>query len=168
MKLILIVMIFTLFFFGCSKDDNSNPVNNETTARGFVRGNINGVSWYSNNIVTSKSENIRVVKGTQMITNDPMFTASVLELRIGVNQAGVFGIGEDEPGFQYAVKAYYTIVSRSGTEDENYKAYYENTSLLTINRISNTGLDAIFNFTARTDDSTKTVIVSSGVIQIDY
>ncbi len=168
MKYFLALTFLVVTFYSCSKNDDNNPVNNEIIARGFIRGDINSINWYSNKITTNKNDNTRILKGTQDITNDPKFTASILELRLGVNQTGTFGIGENEPGYQYSVKAYYTLVSRSGTEDEYFKAYYEKTSLLKINRISSTNLDATFNFIARTDDSTKTIVFSAGVIQIDY
>ena len=168
MKFIAIVLLLIITFISCSQKDESNPVNNEVGAKGFIRGNVNSISWYSNQITTYKSGNTRIIKGTQPITNDPKFTSTVLEFRIGVNQTGVFGIGENEPGYQYSIKAYYSLISQSGVEDENYKAYYENISLMTINRISNSDLDANFNFVGKTDDSTKTVVISSGVIQIDY
>lgn len=168
MRLVPLIAIVFLVFASCSSEDDSNPVSPETNATGFVRGNVNGVSWYSNKITTSKSGNTRIVKATQDFTNDPVFKSSVLEFRISVNQAGTFGIGENEPGYTYYVKAYYTLVSRSGSADLNYKAYYENLSTLTINRISDNNLDANYIFNARTDDSLSTVSFSNGAIQIDY
>lgn len=168
MKFFYLIFSLLMFFAGCSKDDESNPVNNETSATGFVRGNLNGSNWYSNKITTSKSNNTRIVKATQELPSHPKFSSSIMELRISLNQAGVFGIGENEPGFTYYIKAYYTLVSRSGTEDEYYKAYFDNISFMTINRISDKDLDATFNFNARTDDSTKTVSLTGGSVIIDY
>lgn len=168
MKFFVLFIIVLFILNGCSKDDNSNPVNPEKNATGFVRGDVNGTNWYSNKITTIKSGNTRIVKATQDFTNDPIFSSSILEFRIGVGQSGVSGIGEDEPGLKYYVKAYYTLVSRSGTNDENYKAYFENISFLTINRITDKDLDAAFTFTARTDDSLKTIVFTNGSIQIAY
>jgi hypothetical protein len=168
MKLYFLLFPLLILFICCSSDEDSNPVNTEKTATGFVRGNVNGSSWYSNKITTSKSGNTRVVKATLDFTNDPIFKGSILEFRISVNQAGTFGIGENEPGYTYSVKAYYTLVSRSGSADINYKAYYENLRDLIINRISDKSLDANYSFNARTDDSLSTVSFSSGAIQIDY
>lgn len=168
MKLTTLIAFVLLTMAGCSSENDSNPVSTEKNATGFVRGTVNGVSWYSNKITTSKSGNTRIVKATQEFTNDPIFKNSILEFRISVNQAGTFGIGENEPGYTYYVKAYYTLVSRSGTADVNHKAYYENLSTLTINRISDKNLDADFVFNARTDDSLRTVSFTSGAIQIDY
>ena len=168
MKFFVLFIIMLFFVNGCSKDDNSNPVNPEKNATGFVRGDVNGTSWYSNKITTSKIENTRNVKATQDFTNDPVFSSSVLELQIGVNQTGEFGIGENEPGLNYAVKAYYKLISKSGNNDEYYRAYFDNISYLTINRITDKDLDAVFKFTARTDDSLKTVVFSNGSIQINY
>jgi len=168
MKNLLLTFLFLLGFWGCSGTDDSDPVSTEINATGFIRGYVNSTSWYSSKITTSKNNNIRIVKATQEFSNHPIFSSSVLEFRIGVSLAGVYGIGEDEPGYKYYIKAYYTLVSKSGTEDEYYKAYYNDTSLLTINRINDSGLDANFNFTARTDDSTKTVVFTTGSIQINY
>lgn len=168
MKLYYLLFPILILFTSCSSDEDSNPVSTEKTATGFVRGNVNGSNWYSNKITTSKSGNTRVVKATLDFTNDPIFKGSVLEFRISVNQSGIFGIGENEPGFTYYVKAYYTLVSRSGTEDENYKAYFDNISFMTINRISDKYLDASLNFNARTNDSTKTISLTSGSVLIDF
>jgi hypothetical protein len=168
MKLYYLLFPFLILLSSCSSDEDSNPVNTEKTATGFVRGTINGSNWYSSEITTSKSGNTRIVKATQKLTNHPIFSSSVIELKISVSQTGKFGIGENEPGFTYYVKAYYTLVSRSGTEDENYKAYFDNISFMTINRISDKDLDATFNFNGRTDDSTKTISLSSGSVLIDF
>jgi hypothetical protein len=168
MKLYYIFFSLLIFITACSSNDESNPVNAETSATGFVRGTVNGSNWYSNKITTSKSGNTRTVKATQELPNNSKFSSSVMEIRISVSQAGIFGIGENEPGYTYYIKAYYKLVSRNGTEDENYKAYFDNISYMTINRISDKDLDAVFNFNARTDDSTKTISLSSGSIQIDY
>jgi hypothetical protein len=168
MKLYYLFFPLLLLFLSCSGNEESNPVNTEETATGFVRGTINGSNWYSSEITTSKSGNTRTVKAIQNITNDPIFSSSVIELKISVSQSGKFGIGENEPGFTYYVKAYYTLVSRSGNQDENYKAYFDNISFMTINRISDKDLDASFNFNARNDDSTKTISLSSGSVVIDF
>lgn len=168
MKYFIFVFIVFLVLEGCSTNDDSNPVNPEKIATGFVRADLNGSSWYSNKITTSKSGNTRIVKSTLDLTNDPVFSSSVLELQIGVSQPGEFGIGENEPGFNYAVKAYYKLVSKSGNNDEYYKAYYNNFSKLTINRITDKDLDAIFTIIARTDDSLKTAVFTNGSIQINY
>jgi hypothetical protein len=168
MKFFYLLFSFLLLFIGCSSNDDSNPIDTEKNATGFVRANINGSNWYSNQITTSKSSNTRVVKAIQELPNHPIFSSSKLELRISVSQTGRLGIGENEPGFTYYVKAYYTLVSRTGTEDEYYRAYFDNISYMTINRISDKDLDAVFNFNGRVDDSTKTVSVTAGSVQINY
>ena len=168
MKFFVFFIIVLFVLTGCSKDDDSNPVNPEKIATGFVRADLNGSNWYSNKITTSKSGNTRIVKSTLDLTNDPVFSSSALELQIGVSQPGESGIGENEPGFKYAVKAYYKLVSKSGNNDEYYKAYYNNFSKLIINRITDKDLDAIFTIIARTDDSLKTVVFTNGSIQINY
>jgi hypothetical protein len=168
MKNLILASLFLFAILGCSKSDDSNPVNTEKTAVGFVRGNANGTSWYSNKIKTSKSGNTRFIKATQEFSNNPNFSSAILEFRISVNQAGVYGIGEDEPGYKYYIRAYYTLVSNTGNGNENYTAYYENTSLMTINQITDTNLNAIYNFTAHTADTLKTFVFSNGAIQITF
>jgi hypothetical protein len=168
MKFLALISVVLLIFSGCSSNEDTNPISTDKNATGFVRGNVNGSSWYSNKITTSKSSNTRIVKATLDFSNDPVFKSSLLEFRISVNQAGVFGIGENEPGFNYVVKAYYTLVSRSGSADVTHKAHFDNISILTISAISDKNLDADFIFNARTDDSLNTVEFTSGAIKIDY
>ena len=167
MKLLAIILILSIVS-ACSNSDDTNPVNTDKNATGFLRANVNGVSWYSNKITTSKSNNIRIIKATQDFTNDPIYKSSLLEFRVSVNQAGVFGIGENEPGLNYVVKAYYTLVSKSGSNDLTLKAHFDNISTLTISSISDKNLDAGFIFNARTDDSLNTVEFTNGAIQIDF
>jgi len=168
MKFLTFITLVLLIVNGCSSNDESNPITNEKSATGFVRGSVNGSSWYSNKITTSKSGNTRTVKATLDSSNDPLYKSTILEFRISVNQTGVFGIGENEPGFQYVVKAYYTLVSRSGSADVTHKAHFDNVSTLTIDAISDKNLDADFIFNARTDDSLSTVVFTNGAIQIDF
>lgn len=168
MKNLILVSLLLFAIWACSKSDDFNPVDTEKNATGFVRGSVNGASWYSNKIKTSKSGTTRTIKATQEFLNNPNYSSAILEFRISVNQAGIYGIGEDEPGFKYYVKAYYTLVSNTGSGNENYTAYYENTSLMTINQITNTNLNAIYNFTAHTADTLNTVVFTNGAIQISY
>ncbi len=168
MKFLTFIALVLLIFNGCSSNDESNPVSNEKSATGFVRGTVNGSSWYSNKITTSKSANTRVVKATLDYSNDPTYKSSILEFRISINQTGVFGIGENEPGYTYYVKAYYTLIAHNGSAAPTHKAHYENVSTLTIGAISDKNLDADFIFNARTDDSLSTVVFTNGAIQIDF
>ena len=85
-----------------------------------------------------------------------------------MNQAWVFGNSENEPGFNYFVKAYYTLFTQSRSADITHKAHFDNISILTISAISDKNLDADFIFNARTDDSLNTVEFTNGAIQIDY
>jgi len=168
MKFLTFITLVLLIVNGCSSKDETNPVTNEKSATGFVRGNVNGSSWYSNKITTSKGSNTRIVKATLDFSNDPLYKSAILEFQIGVSIVGEFSIGENEPGYQYVVKAYYTLVSRSGSADKYHKAYYDNVSTLTIGSISDKNLDADFIFNARTDDSLSTVVFTNGAIQIDF
>lgn len=168
MKIFFLLSLSLIVLVGCSTNENSNPVSKEYTATGFMRASVNGGSWYSNQVLTSKSGNVRYLKSEQPIVNNSKFLSSVLEMWIGINQAGQVGIGEDEPGFTYGVRATYTLKSISGSQDEKYKAYFQDYSFLTINRISNTNLDAVFIFRAFTDDTLKSIVVSDGVIKLDF
>lgn len=85
-----------------------------------------------------------------------------------MNQAGVFGIGENEPGFNFIFKDYYILISRSGSANITHKAHFDNISILIIRAIFAQNLNADFTFIARTDDSLNTVEVANGAIQIDY
>lgn len=85
-----------------------------------------------------------------------------------MNQAWVFGNSENEPGFKYVVKAYYTLFTQSRSADITHKAHFDNISILTLSAISDKNLDADFIFNARTDDSLNTVEFTNGAIQIDY
>jgi len=168
MKILFLFFLSMMVFEGCSSKKDSNPVSNESFATGFIRASVNGVSWYSNVITTSYSGNTRYLKATQSITNSPKYSSSVIEFWISINQSGVYSIGEKDPGYTYAVRAAYTLKSTSGTEDEAYKAYFQNYSFLTVNGITNSNLDASFVFKAFTDDTLKSVVVSGGVMKVDY
>jgi len=168
MKFLTFITLVLLIVNGCSSNDESNPITNEKSATGFVRGTVNGSSWYSNKITTSKSGNTRTVKATLDSSNDPIYKSTTLEFRISVNQTGVFGIGENEPGYTYSVRAYYTLISRNGSADKYHKARYDNVSTLTISSISDKNLDADFIFNAITDDSSSAVVFTNGAIQIDF
>lgn len=165
---ITLLTVLLLILFNCSKNGEDNPVANESTATGFIRASVNGASWYSNNIVTSKSSNTRYFKATQQITNDTKFSSSIIEFWISINQTGQFAIGENDPGYSYAVRAAYTLKSKSGTEDETYKAYFRDYSYLTVNQLSSISLDANFIFRALNEDSSKSVIATEGVIKVDF
>lgn len=168
MKFLTFITLALLIIVGCSSEDESNPVVTEKNATGFVRGYVNGSNWYSNKITTSKSGNTRVVKATLDYSNDPTYKSSILEFRISINQTGVFGIGENEPGYTYYVKAYYTLIAHSGSTAPTHKAHYDNISTLTISSISDKNLDADFLFNAVTDDSSSAIVFTNGAIQIDF
>lgn len=169
MKYLSFVLVIILIYTACSSDSNTNPVKNDDPASGFVRGYSDGTSWYSNQITTNLDQNIRTIKSTQILSNDPKFSSSILELKVSASlPGGLYSIGENEPGYTYFVKAYYTRVAKSGYTNEFYKAYFDSVSYMTINKNSSKELDAVFNFSARTDDSTKFVNFTGGVIKINY
>jgi hypothetical protein len=168
MRSLFFLSVLVITFLGCSSNKDSNPVSNEYAATGFVRASVNGVSWYSNAISTSYSGNTRYFRATQSIVNNPNFSSSILEFWISINQTGVFSIGEKDPGYTYAVRSAYTLKSASGTGDEIYKAHFQNYSFLTVSGISSSNLDAVFVFRAFTEDTLISVVVSDGVIKVDY
>lgn len=169
MKFLSLVLFIAIIYAGCSSDSDTNPVNNDKPASGFVRGYSNGTSWYSNQITTNLSQNVRTIKSTQTLTNDPKFSSSILELKVSASlPPGLYSIGENEPGYTYFVKAYCTLVAKSGYVNEFYRAYFDSVSYMTINKNTSQELDAVFNFLARTDDSTKFISFTNGVIKINY
>lgn len=168
MKSLFLLLLSFVFFVSCSKNDDPIPVDPNVPATGYIRGYINGESYYSNSITTNKTGQTRTVTAKQNITNSQVFSSSVLEFKISVNQPGNFGIGEDEPGYVYFVKAKYTLVGKNGNANEIYKAYYEDTSLLTMTEYDSDHLYGSFNFIAHTDDTLHTILFTNGAIQIDY
>ena len=167
-KSIFLLVVLSTVFLSCSKNSDDNPASNEQNATGFIRASANGVGWYSNVISTSKTSSARYLKASQSLTNNANFSSAVLEFWISVNQTGEYGIGEQEPGYTYAVRAAYTLKSKDGINDEVYKAYFQDYSFLNVNGISESNLDANFIFRAYNTDFTKSVVISEGVIKIDF
>ena len=168
MKLVFLFLVSIVFLSGCSKKEEATPVDTGVKATGYIRGYINSVNWYSNSITTSKSGVTREIKATQNLSNNQNYSSAILEFKISVNQPGNFGIGEDEPGYVYFVRAYYTLIGKNGNSDLKYTAYYEDTSLLTIDEYDSDHLYGSFNFIARTADTLNTIQFTGGSIQIDY
>lgn len=168
MKYFTVIVMLLTTFLGCSKKEENTPIDPGVTATGYIRGYVNSVNWYSNSITTSKSGVTRVIKATQNLSNNQNYSSAILEFKISVNQPGNFGIGEDEPGYVYFVRAYYTLIGKNGNSDLKYTAYYEDTSLLTIDEYDSDHLYGSFNFIARTADTLNTIQFTGGLIQIDY
>ena len=87
---------------------------------------------------------------------------------INISQTGTFGIGEDEPGFKYFVKASYTLKSAGAAPDKKYTADYRDYSVFDMSRIDDKGLDATFIFVAYFKDFLDSLNFTSGVVKIDY
>ena len=158
-----------LLLISCSKEDN--PINGEEdhTATGFLRGNVENASWFADKIQAYKQSSIIYITGTQKINNSSAYTSSILNFKIiNISQTGTFGIGEDEPGFKYFVKASYTLKSAGAAPDKKYTAYYRDYSVFDMSRIDDKGLDATFIFVTYSQDFLDSVNFTSGVIKIDY
>ena len=140
-----------LLLISCSKEES--PINGEEnhTATGFIRGNVENASWFADEIQAYKQSSTIYITGTQKIDNSPVYTSSILNFKIiNLSQTGSFGIGEDEPGlgFKYFVKASYTLKSAGAASDKKYTAYFRDYSFLEMSRINDKGLDATFIFVA--------------------
>jgi hypothetical protein len=167
-KYLVILFLLIVTTVSCSKKDDNNPVDTSVSASGYIRGYVNSVNWYSNSIRTSKTGQTRIVKATQEFSNNQNYSSAILEMKISVNYIGTFGIGEDEPGFVYFVRAYYTLVGKNGNANELYTAYYKDTSELVISEYDDNHLYGTFNFVANTNDTLNTILFTNGSIQITY
>lgn len=158
-----------LLLISCSKEEN--PINGEEdhTATGFIRGNVKNASWFADDIQAYKQARTIYITGTQKIDNSPVYTSSILNFKIiNLSQTGTFGIGENEPGFIYFVKASYTLKSAGAEPDKKYTAYFRDYSFLEMSRINDKGSDGTFIFVAYTQDFSDSVNFTSGVFKIDY
>ncbi len=158
-----------LILISCSKEENPLDEEENNTATGFIRGNVENTSWFADEIQAYNQASIIYITGTQKIDNSPVYTSSILNFKIiNISQTGTFGIGEDEPGFKYFVKASYTLKSARADPDKKYTAYFRDYSFFEISRINDKGLDADFIFVAYSQDFSDSVNFKSGVIKIDY
>ena len=169
MKKYLVWVYLTLFLFGCSKDDTSIVSDTDNTATGFIRGTINNVSWFADKIEAYKQASTIYITGIQNFDAGSLYSSSKINFRIiNLSQPVTAGIGENEPGYQYFVKANYTLEFKDGSNDEVYTAYFRNYSFMEITRINEKGIDATFIFKAYNEDFSDSVDVKGGVFKIDY
>lgn len=158
-----------LLLLSCSKEDDSIVADTDYTANGFLIGKINSVNWSADKIEAHKEASTIYITGTKNFDAGSLYSASKINFRIiNLSQPVTAGIGEDEPGYQYFIKANYTLKFADGSDDEVYTAYFRNYSLMNLTRINDRGIDATFIFKAYTEDFSDSVVVTDGVFKIDY
>lgn len=96
------------------------------------------------------------------------YSLSEIDIKIILNQTGTFGIGGNEHGLQYFVKANYTLKSSDGISDRIYTAYYLDYSLLKITSISTNSIEADFNMKLFKEDFSDSLLITSGRLNIDF
>lgn len=159
----------TLLLFSCSKDDNPNNIDPDYTASGFIRGSINNTSWFADKIEAHKQASTIYITGTQNFDAGSIYSFSIIDFRIiNLSQPVTAGIGEDEPGYIYFVKANYTLKFADGSEDKVFTAYYRDYSTMDITTINDKRFDATFLFKAYSENFSDSVDVTNGAMKIDY
>jgi hypothetical protein len=157
-----------LIQFSCSKND-STVTEPDYTATGFIRGKIDNVNWFADKIEAHKQASTIYITGTQNFDAGSPYSNSLIDFRIiNLSQPVTAGIGEDEPGYVYFVKANYTLKFADGSDDKVYTAYYRDYSTMDITRITDKALEATFFFIAYSEDFTDSVDVTNGAIKIDF
>lgn len=166
-KLLVLLNVIVLIA-GCSKDD-SNPVDPPNNTSGFILCQVNSVQWSATGLEASKVQSTFHLKGTKEITGHSVFNASEIYLRIiNINQPGTFGIGENEPGFQYFVKGTFTFESEDGLQDQVFTAYYLDYSLMKINSITDKSIDAEFNIKLYNQDFSDSLFITNGRMNLNF
>ena len=170
MKKCLAWIPLALLLFSCSKEDNSTVIDTDYTATGFIRGRINNETWFADKIEAQKQASTIYITGTQNFDSSSIYTSSKINFRIiNLSQPVLAGIGENEgDGYQYFVKANYTLKFADGSNDKVYTAYFRNYSFMDLTRINDKGIDATFIFKAYSEDFSDSVNVTDGVFVIDY
>lgn len=168
MRKIYFILILISIAVACSKEE-TNPVGNDNSANGFVRSKVNGISWFADDVQAYKQLSTLNIVATDVLEGNPNFTSSKIHLRlVNINQPGIFGIGEDEPGFKYFVKATYLLKPADNSADVVYTAYYVNFSTMNLTYIDEGRVEADFVFKAYSDNFEDSVTVVDGVIDIDF
>lgn len=160
------VLLF-LLFVSCSKDETNPVYTNNVT--GFILSQVNSVAWSADQLELTKEQNTLHIFGRQEVSNHSVFNSTELYFRIiNINQPGTLGIGENENGIQYFVKGRFTYKSSDNSMDEVYTAYYLNFSLMKINSITNSSIDAEFNMKLYNQDFTDSLFITNGRLNIEY
>ncbi|MBZ0198805.1 MAG: hypothetical protein K8H86_02990 [Ignavibacteriaceae bacterium] len=163
------LLFFSIMLFaGCSKNESTQPAQTDIKVYGYIRGELNGTSWYSDIISVSKKNNTTYIKAVKILTDNPTYSSTEINFRlINISQPVGYAIGEDEPGYVYAVKADYTLKAKAGN-DNVFKVYYLDYSRMTISRVNDQGLNADFHFKAYNDSFTDSVEITSGKIELEF
>lgn len=163
-----LLLLSVVLFAGCAKNESTEPTSTGIRVYGYVRGEINGTNWYADDISVTKKNNITYIQAVKTLTDNSFYNSTEINFRlINVSQPVGYAIGEDEPGYVYAVKADYTLKGKNGS-DKVFKAYYLDYSRMTISRVNDQGLKADFNFKAYNDTFTDSVDVISGKIDLEF
>jgi hypothetical protein len=161
----LIFLLAAFLLFSCSKEAENNPVNgDDNSAAGFINCQVEALNWSANERKAYRQQGTLFITGLK--TTPP---AAELNFRIiNIHQPGTYGISENEPGYQYFVKSTYTLKSADGSPDKVYTAYYEDYSLMKINSINETSIDAEFNILLFNQDRTDSVTINSGRMNLVF
>lgn len=166
-KYILSILVLVIIS-GCSKEDSPVETSGAKKANGYIRGEMNNGSWYSSSITIDEKNNTIFIKAVQTLTGNPNYSSSEINFRlINISQPILYGIGENEPGYVYFVKADYTLKGKNGS-DVVYNAYHRDYSLMKINRFTENGIEADFNFIAYTNSFSDSIDISNGKIDISF
>ncbi len=158
----------TSLFIGCSKDDSS-PVTPPNKVNGFMLCQINFSTWSAEELEVSREQNILHIKGRRAITGSATYSSSEINFRIiNLSQPGTFGIGENEPGFQYFVKGKYTLIAKDNNLNKEFTAYYLDYSLMKINSILPKSIDAEFNMKLFNENFTDSLLITTGRMNLEF
>lgn len=164
---VLILFLLTISA-SCNKDDSS-PVLPSNKVNGFMICQVNFSTWSAEGLEVSRQQNTLHIKGRRSVSGSNTFTASEINFRIiNLNQPGTFGIGENEPGFQYFVKGSYTLISNEINQNIEFTAYYLDYSLMKINSITSKSIEAEFNMKLFNEDFSDSLLITTGRMNLEF
>jgi hypothetical protein len=164
-----LVFLLLVVIISCSKEENPTSGTPDDLATGIIITKVNNDNWSADEIRASKKTSNTNITAIKYVEESLQYPSSEIIITLkNLSQPGSFGIGEDEPGYQYFVKANYILRSQSGTEDKVYTAYYRNISVMNITQISDSRVEANFIFKGYLDDFSDSIVVSEGVIKINF
>jgi len=168
-KYISVLTIFlAIFIASCSKDDSS-PLPPSNKVNGFLICQVNFSTWSAEGLEVFRQQNTLHIKGRRAVTGSNIFTSSEINFRIiNLNQPGTFGIGENEPGFQYFVKGSYTLIANEISQNIEFSAYYLDYSLMKINSITSKSIDAEFNMKLFNEDFSDSLLITTGRMNLEF
>lgn len=169
MKKHILLLAVVILLSSCAKKDESNPAGNSNSANGFMLCQINSVQWAADELQAYRQQGTLYITGIKNENAGQQYSSRKLRFRIiNLNQPGTFGIGENEPGIIYFVKADYTLTSATGQGDLVYTAYYENYSLMKIKSITGNSIDADFDMIMFNSNRTDSLLVRIGRVKADF